>query len=72
MRACCPLQVSPRADFAGMPSVLAMQPGDGMGAPAGLTVWDRAYLRELCRLPRNREGWSQRKALAKRVAVGVD
>lgn len=51
-------QVSPRADFAGMPSVLAMQPGDGLGAPAGLTVWDRAYLRELYRLPNNREGWS--------------
>lgn len=65
-------QVSPRSDFKDMPSVLAMQPGDGLGAPAGMTVWDRAYLRELYRLPKNREGWSQRAMLAAKVAAGVD
>lgn len=65
-------QMSPRADFADLPSVLAMRPGDGAGAPPGLTVWDRVYLRELYKLPKNREAWTQRAALAAKMAEGVD
>lgn len=65
-------QISPRGDFRGLPSILALQPGEGRGAQPGLTVWDRAYLRELYRLPNNRAGWTQRASLAAKVAAGVD
>lgn len=65
-------QVSMRADFADSPSILAVRPGNIAAAPGGLTIWDRAYLRELYRLPANREAWTQRAQLAAKIASAIE
>jgi len=56
----------PDEQLAGSPSVLAMfhQPGPRTGALRGLTLWDKAYLRALYQIPRDRPLWQQRPQLA--------
>jgi hypothetical protein len=59
-------QIKGYQDFAGFPSILALfsPDQDKATAPAGLTDWDKAYLRGLYRVPPNRDVTIQRTRLA--------